>query len=47
LLLKSLVDFFECGQTYCYKDYVEFRCQSFKNNYVNILPFFNKYLYLV
>ncbi len=42
-LLKSLVDFFECGQTYCYKDYVEFRCQSFKNNYVNLLPFFNKY----
>lgn len=31
LLLKSLVDFFECGQTYSYKDYVEFRCQSFKN----------------
>jgi hypothetical protein len=44
LLLKSLVDFFGCGQTYSYKDYTEFRCQSFKDNYEKILPFFNKYL---
>ena len=43
LLLKSLVDFFGCGQTYSYKDYTEFRCQSFKDNYEKILPFFNKY----
>jgi hypothetical protein len=43
LLLKSLIDFFGCGQTYSYKDYVEFRCQSFKDNYEKILPFFNKY----
>jgi len=43
LLLKSLVDFFGCGQTYSYKDYIEFRCQSFKDNYDKILPFFNKY----
>lgn len=43
LLLKSLVDFFECGQTYSYKDYVEFRCQSFKYIYGKILPFFYKY----
>jgi hypothetical protein len=43
LLLKSLVDFFKCGQTYSYKDYVEFRCQSFKDIYENILPFFYKY----
>lgn len=43
LLLKSLIDFFGCGQTYSYKDYTEFRCQSFKDNYVNILPFFVKY----
>ena len=43
LLLKSLVDFFGCGQTYSYKDYTEFRCQSFKDNYERILPFFNKY----
>jgi len=42
-LLKSLENFFGCGQTYSYKDYVEFRCQSFKHNYENILPFFNKY----
>lgn len=41
LLLKSLVDFFGCGQTY--KDYIEFRCQSFKDNYEKIIPFFNKY----
>jgi hypothetical protein len=43
LLLKSLVDFFGCGQTYSYKDYIEFRCQSFKYNYEKIIPFFNKY----
>ena len=43
LLLKSLVDFFECGQTYSYKDYIEFRCQSFKDNYDKILKIFNKY----
>ena len=43
LLLKSMVNFFGCGQTYNYKDYIEFRCQSFKDNYENILPFFYKY----
>lgn len=43
LLLKSLVDFFECGQTYSYKNYIEFRCQSFKDIYDKILPFFHKY----
>jgi len=43
LLLKSLIDFFGCGQTYSYKDYTEFRCQSFKDNYEKILPFFKKY----
>ena len=43
LLLKSLVDFFECGQTYSYKDYIEFRCQSFKDNYDKILKIFKKY----
>jgi hypothetical protein len=37
------VDFFECGQTYSYKDYIEFRCQSFIDNYEKILPFFYKY----
>ena len=42
-LLKSMVDFFGCGQTFNYKDYIEFRCQSFKKNYENILPFFYKY----
>lgn len=41
--MKSLVDFFGCGQTYSYKDYIEFRCQSFKDNYEKIIPFFNKY----
>lgn len=43
LLLKSLVDFFWYGQTYSYKDYIEFRCPSFKDNYEKILPFFHKY----
>ena len=43
LLLKNLVDFFGCGQTYSYRDYIEFRCQSFKDNYEKILPFFYKY----
>jgi len=38
-----MVDFFGCGQTFNYKDYIEFRCQSFKKNYENILPFFYKY----
>ena len=43
ILLNSLVNFFGCGQTYSYKDYTEFRCQSFKDNYEKILPFFKKY----
>lgn len=43
LLLKSLIDFFKCGHTYSYKDYVEFRCQSFIDIYEKILPFFFKY----
>jgi len=43
LLLKSLVNFFECGQVYSYKDHAEFICQSFIDNYEKILPFFRKY----
>jgi hypothetical protein len=43
LLLKSLVNFFECGQVYSYKDHAEFICQSFTDNYEKILPFFRKY----
>jgi hypothetical protein len=39
----GLVNFFGCGQTYSYKDYIEFRCQSFKDNFEKILPFFDKY----
>lgn len=42
-LIKSLVNLFGCGQTYSYKDYIEFRCQSFLDNYDKILPFFRKY----
>ena len=38
LLLKVLIDFFECGQTH-----TEFICQSFNKNYEKILPFFRKY----
>ena len=37
------MDFFGCGQIYSYKDYTEFRCQSFKDNYAKIYPFFKKY----
>ena len=43
LLLKSFIDFFECGHTYSYLNYIEFRCQSFKDNYNKIIPFFRKY----
>jgi LAGLIDADG endonuclease len=46
LLLKSFKSFFECGHTYFYLNYIEFRCQSFKDNYERILPFFQKYLIL-
>jgi len=44
LLLKSLVNFFGSGKVYSYKDHTEFICQSFKDNYEKILPFFRKYL---
>lgn len=43
LLLKSLVNFFGCGQAYSYKSHTEFICQSFIDNYEKILPFFRKY----
>ena len=43
LLLKSFIDFFKCGHTYSYLNYIEFRCQSFKDNYEKIKPFFQKY----
>jgi hypothetical protein len=42
LLLKSFIDFFDCGHTYSYSylNYIEFKCQSLKDNYEKILPFF-------
>jgi len=43
LLLKSFIDFFECGNTYSYLNYTEFKCQSFKDNCNKIIPFFKKY----
>ena len=43
LLLKSLVNLFGCGQVYSYKDHSEFICQSFRDNYEKILPFFRQY----
>jgi len=46
LLMKRLANFFGCGQSYSYKEHVQFICQSFKDNYENILPFFHKYLIL-
>lgn len=42
-LLKSLVNYFGCGQAYSYKSHTEFISQSFKYNYDKILPFFRKY----
>ena len=42
-LLNSMVNFFGCGQTFKYKNYAEYKCQSFQHNYEIILPFFQKY----
>ena len=39
LLLKSLVNFFGCGQVYSYKHHTEFICQSFINNYTDFAIF--------
>ena len=41
--MKSLVDYFGCGQYYSYNKYGEFKCQTFIDNYEKILPFFRKY----
>ena len=43
VLLKSFVNLFGCGKTYSYKNHTEFICQSFKDNYEKILPFFLKH----
>jgi hypothetical protein len=42
-LMRSLVKYFGCGQSYSYKDYAEFKCQTFLGNYEKILPFYRKY----
>jgi hypothetical protein len=42
-LMKKFIDYFGCGQSYSYKDYAEFKCQTFLDNYEKILPFFRKY----
>ena len=44
-LMRSLVNFFGCGQSYSYKDYAEFKCQAFLDNSEKILPaeLFRKY----
>ena len=47
LLLKSFIDFFDCGHTYSYLNYIEFKGQSFKDNYEKILPFLLNILSLV
>jgi hypothetical protein len=39
-LLKSFIDYFNCGNTYSYLNHTEFRCQSFKHISETILPFF-------
>ena len=41
--MKSLVDYFGCGQYYSYNKYGEFKCRTFIDNYEKILPFFRKY----
>jgi hypothetical protein len=43
LLLKSFIHYFGCGNTYSYKNYIEYRCQDFGKIYEIILPFFYKY----
>jgi hypothetical protein len=42
-LMKYLSDYFECGQTYSYKNYAKFKCYYFKDIYNKIIPFFLKY----
>jgi len=42
-LIISLVDYFGCGNSYSYKDFTEFKCQSFQDNYEKIIPFLRKY----
>ena len=44
-LLNSMVNFFGCGQTFKYKNYAEYKCQSFQHNYEIILPFSKNILY--
>jgi hypothetical protein len=43
LLLKSLVNFFTCGQVYSYVSHAEFKSTSYIDNYGKILPIFCKY----
>lgn len=42
-LVRSFVNYFGCGSYYSYKDYGEYKCQSFQHSYEIILPFFQKY----
>jgi len=42
-LIQSLVDYFGCGSYYSYKNYAEYKCQSFEHIYDIIIPFFQKY----
>jgi hypothetical protein len=42
-LIRRLVDYFGCGNFYSYKDYTEFKCQSFQDNSEKIIPFLRKH----
>jgi hypothetical protein len=42
-LIRRLVGYFGCGNFYSYKDYAEFKCQSFQDNYEKIIPFLHKH----
>jgi LAGLIDADG endonuclease len=42
-LMKSLIEFFDCGKIYTYKDAVNFKVQNSSGLSENFLPFFQKY----
>jgi enolase len=43
LLIKSLIEFFNCGKIYKYKDAINFKVQNSSDLVEKILPFFEKY----
>ena len=41
--MKTLVDYFGCGNYYTAIESVEFKCITFKDIFERIIPFFSKY----